>query len=451
MKCYLHPEKNTAGMCVGCGKPICEECLVEVERKNYCKSCAAEELGLFIKEGKKEYRLRRYWEKQFERFSQQGFKISWNWAAFFLGPLWYLFKGMWLKAVGLCFVVPFASAMALWNPDAIYVILLIWVYAGCFGNWDLFLYREKELVAKKHYPKHARYIYHIVLSVFLVAALILSIAGSEPEYAENLPVFVEGLKPKLTVTDNEAVDILEAQIKVEEGPRLKPVILYISGQAKALKYLWYANILFECDKGLKDKKPLFGTMNYELFPGEEFTFSAKAALHKLPSSCWVAKIRFEEKPPPAKGSLIMAKGDAVRKVVDQVLKRWELKPLKQLIWSDEDIGLFLTFNTKEDLIEIEWDSIASRIDIARSRSIALSVFSAVGEIFNIKPVVLLSTIHDTCKQASKNIKPISQDRSFGFEERNLREGEINVYIYCEEAYDPIGKSHLMEIIISKAG
>lgn len=42
MNCYVHPDREAVGTCVGCGKPICEECLVEVAGKNYCKSCAAE-------------------------------------------------------------------------------------------------------------------------------------------------------------------------------------------------------------------------------------------------------------------------------------------------------------------------------------------------------------------------------------------------------------------------
>lgn len=40
MKCHVHPDTDAIGMCVGCGKPICEACLVEVKGRNYCKSCA---------------------------------------------------------------------------------------------------------------------------------------------------------------------------------------------------------------------------------------------------------------------------------------------------------------------------------------------------------------------------------------------------------------------------
>jgi len=39
MKCYVHPEKEAIGTCVGCGKAICDNCKMEVEGKYYCKNC----------------------------------------------------------------------------------------------------------------------------------------------------------------------------------------------------------------------------------------------------------------------------------------------------------------------------------------------------------------------------------------------------------------------------
>ncbi len=37
MKCTKHPDVEAQGMCVYCGKPFCNECLVEVKGKMYCK------------------------------------------------------------------------------------------------------------------------------------------------------------------------------------------------------------------------------------------------------------------------------------------------------------------------------------------------------------------------------------------------------------------------------
>ena len=39
MKCVYHPERDAIGTCVGCGKFICSECVVEHDGKNYCKYC----------------------------------------------------------------------------------------------------------------------------------------------------------------------------------------------------------------------------------------------------------------------------------------------------------------------------------------------------------------------------------------------------------------------------
>lgn len=44
MNCYIHSEKESVGICVGCGNFICEECEVDFDGKKYCKKCIAEEI-----------------------------------------------------------------------------------------------------------------------------------------------------------------------------------------------------------------------------------------------------------------------------------------------------------------------------------------------------------------------------------------------------------------------
>ena len=41
MNCTKHSEKEAQGTCVYCGKFFCEDCLVEVEGKNYCRDCVS--------------------------------------------------------------------------------------------------------------------------------------------------------------------------------------------------------------------------------------------------------------------------------------------------------------------------------------------------------------------------------------------------------------------------
>ena len=48
MKCTNHPEREADATCAYCGKPFCNECLVEVKGRMYCK----EDLGNVIDEAK---------------------------------------------------------------------------------------------------------------------------------------------------------------------------------------------------------------------------------------------------------------------------------------------------------------------------------------------------------------------------------------------------------------
>ena len=48
MKCTNHPEVEAVGMCAYCGKPFCQDCLVEVKGRMYCKA----DLGNVLDEAK---------------------------------------------------------------------------------------------------------------------------------------------------------------------------------------------------------------------------------------------------------------------------------------------------------------------------------------------------------------------------------------------------------------
>jgi hypothetical protein len=39
MNCKNHKEVKASGTCVNCGSLFCEDCLINMEGKNYCKSC----------------------------------------------------------------------------------------------------------------------------------------------------------------------------------------------------------------------------------------------------------------------------------------------------------------------------------------------------------------------------------------------------------------------------
>lgn len=41
MNCYIHIENQAVGTCTACGRPICSECVVEVQGKLVCRPCLA--------------------------------------------------------------------------------------------------------------------------------------------------------------------------------------------------------------------------------------------------------------------------------------------------------------------------------------------------------------------------------------------------------------------------
>jgi len=79
----------------------------------------------------------RYYQLVFSFFEAHGgkFILSWNWPAFLFGVLWYLFKGMWAKAL-LMFLLGL-----LFGGE---IAPLLWLYAGLCGNWDYYLLKVKK-------------------------------------------------------------------------------------------------------------------------------------------------------------------------------------------------------------------------------------------------------------------------------------------------------------------
>ncbi|MEW6457187.1 MAG: DUF5668 domain-containing protein [Acidobacteriota bacterium] len=44
MSCFYHPEREGKFVCVHCGKSLCDECMIEVDGKVYCKECVKDEV-----------------------------------------------------------------------------------------------------------------------------------------------------------------------------------------------------------------------------------------------------------------------------------------------------------------------------------------------------------------------------------------------------------------------
>jgi hypothetical protein len=60
-------------------------------------------------------------------------KFSFGWAPFLFGPLWYLYKGLWAKAL-IYLIVAFSTVGSL--------AFIPWIYGSCFGSYDLYLLKK---------------------------------------------------------------------------------------------------------------------------------------------------------------------------------------------------------------------------------------------------------------------------------------------------------------------
>lgn len=78
-----------------------------------------------------------HYQHKFARIDAEGgsFVALWNWPAFLFGAFWYLFKGMWAKAL-LIFFVALLSGGLLGIP--------LWIYTGVAGTYDYYLLKRRQ-------------------------------------------------------------------------------------------------------------------------------------------------------------------------------------------------------------------------------------------------------------------------------------------------------------------
>lgn len=144
---------SNAEYCMSCGKR-------PFGGKNYCQNCGHEtsedqeiciDCGVRLQNGSKSEQVRddklntdglsEYHQAEFKkiRYSNESYKGKWNWAAFFLGTLWALSKGMWQIAL-VTFIVAYLTS---WS----YIIpLLIWTLFGLRGNYLYYRFKEYDEV-----------------------------------------------------------------------------------------------------------------------------------------------------------------------------------------------------------------------------------------------------------------------------------------------------------------
>ncbi len=94
--CDYHPERDTVGACVNCGKLVCAECKTILGGKIYCNPCADKE----------------YSEVTKKTPGQDSLAVipkevrGWNWGAFLLNWIWGMGNGVWISLLAL---IPFVG------------------------------------------------------------------------------------------------------------------------------------------------------------------------------------------------------------------------------------------------------------------------------------------------------------------------------------------------------
>ena len=99
-------------------------------------------------EPRKDLGLSDHYRGVFGKFEadEGAFSLTWNWAAFFFGPIWYIVNGMWVKAIIYLFgsALLFRAFPASSGQTLVLLRLLPLVYWGAVGNYDYYLLLRKK-------------------------------------------------------------------------------------------------------------------------------------------------------------------------------------------------------------------------------------------------------------------------------------------------------------------
>lgn len=113
-----------------------------------------------------------YYSERFEDFELGGSLVTWNWAAFFCGYFWFVYKGMWVHAFAFFYLIPtillflmsgLESALMMMDIRVnlnhvntyLYMIISYFVLAPLFANYFYFKHVRKSLI-RINYINRAR-------------------------------------------------------------------------------------------------------------------------------------------------------------------------------------------------------------------------------------------------------------------------------------------------------
>lgn len=112
----------------------CPNCGAESADGVYCSNCGAPLPGLSEAEQQLVRKNEEYYARRFARL-RGGRVLSWNWAAFLLGPIWLAYRKMTLWALVSLFLFG-----ALFWFGLLWALPLPMVLIGLLGNWAYYWY-----------------------------------------------------------------------------------------------------------------------------------------------------------------------------------------------------------------------------------------------------------------------------------------------------------------------
>ncbi|WP_457624809.1 DUF2628 domain-containing protein [Persephonella sp.] len=91
-----------------------------------------------------------YYIEKFKKFEETGGALSWNWAAFFFGLLWMLYRKMYLySAVFIVLLLFFIGALIYFGlySEPVMIGIQLWLYVGfgAFGNYIYYTFVESKV------------------------------------------------------------------------------------------------------------------------------------------------------------------------------------------------------------------------------------------------------------------------------------------------------------------
>ena len=169
MKCAVHPDIDAVGACCNCGRFVCPECKVLINRQIYCNSCVSARLDSGVWPGQAAPMAYPYVRRGMPSVPPE--IKGWNWGGFLLTWIWGIGNNVWIALFALLGMIPWVGWI---------VRLTMRIILGIKGNeWA---WQNKKWDSIEHFKRTQRTWTWwgaglIVLQIiFVIAVIVLTIS-----------------------------------------------------------------------------------------------------------------------------------------------------------------------------------------------------------------------------------------------------------------------------------